>query len=211
MDEHHPDEYVRGDLFRKISNELKDFEGSFAYFDDNPHRQSLAVFVRHNIPVKNIADFIVYQPNQLQETGSVVFSSRKLQYLTVELAGREFMIANFHGLWNNEPKTDTPERLAQSACVNDFLDKYQGGKVLCGDFNLLPETESMRMLEQKMQNLVRKTNVKSTRTPLYRHFNNPNEPNLADYILVSPDINVRHFEVLSDIVSDHSPLYLEFD
>ena len=32
----------------------------------------------------------------------------------------------------------------------------------------------------------------------------------ADYILVSPDIVVKHFQVLPDEVSDHAPLLVEF-
>ncbi len=211
LDARHPDEHVRGDLFKKISAELKDFEGSFAYFDDNPHRQSLAIFVRRSIPIKTIADFIVYKPEIPKEVGSAVFSSRKLQYVVLDTPFGERVICNFHGLWNGWPKTDTPERLAQSRSIKEFLEKTNGQKVLCGDFNLLPETESMRIVEEGMKNLVKEEKVKSTRTVLYRHYDDPNEPNFADYILVSPKINIKHFAVLPDIVSDHSPLYLEFE
>lgn len=211
LDSRHPDEHVRGDLFKKISAELKDFEGSFAYFDDNPHRQSLAIFAHRTVPIKTIADFIVYKPEAPKEIGSTVFSSRKLQYIVLDTPLGECVICNFHGLWNGGPKTDTPERLAQSNKIKEFLAKTEGQKILCGDFNLLPDTESMRIMEDGMKNLVKETKVKSTRTVLYRHYDDPNSPNFADYILVSPEINIQRFEVLSDIVSDHSPLYLEFD
>ncbi|HSE34638.1 MAG TPA: endonuclease/exonuclease/phosphatase family protein, partial [Candidatus Paceibacterota bacterium] len=78
------------------------------------------------------------------------------------------------------------------------------------DFNILPDTESMSILENGMRNLVKEFGVESTRTPLYRHYSNPEEPNYADYVLVSPDVRVTRFEVLPDVVSDHSPLLLEF-
>jgi hypothetical protein len=45
---------------------------------------------------------------------------------------------------------------------------------------------------------------------LYRHYDNPAEPNFADYILVSPEVVFESFRVLPDVVSDHSPLYMEF-
>ncbi len=211
LEERHPDEHVRGDLFRKVSAELKDFEGSFAAFDDNPLRQSLAVFVRRTIPVKTVGDFVVYVPPAPKETGSFVLSSRKMQHVTVDLGGRELLIANFHGLWNGGPKTDTPERLEQSRRVKEFLARHAGPAVLCGDFNLLPETESVRILESGgLCNLVRERGVASTRTPLYRHYDDPAEPNFADYVLSTPDLEVKRFEVLPDLVSDHAPLYAEF-
>lgn len=210
LEARHPDEHVRGDLFRKISAELADFRGAFAAFGDNSDRQSLAVFVRRTVPVKEIADFVVYQPPQPREHGSVVFSSRKLQTVTVEFGGRDLLVANFHGLWNGGPKTDTPERLEQSRRVKESLGKHAGPAVVCGDFNLLPETESVRILEQGMRNHVREQGVASTRTPLYRHYDDPAEPNFADYVLSTPDLEVKRFEVLPDLVSDHAPLYAEF-
>jgi endonuclease/exonuclease/phosphatase family metal-dependent hydrolase len=209
LDERHPDEHVRGDLFRKISAELPDFEGAFAAFDDNPLRQSLAIFVRRTVPVRTITDFVVYTPETPHEQGSRVISSRKLQCLTVDHGGKELLIANFHGLWNGGPKTDTPERLEQSRRVKESLKKHAGPIVLCGDFNLLPETESLAILSQGMRELVTEMKVPKTRTSLYRHYDNPDEPNFADYMLTTPDLEVKRFEVLPDIVSDHSPLLLE--
>ncbi|MDO8495082.1 MAG: endonuclease/exonuclease/phosphatase family protein [bacterium] len=210
VDEKHPEEHVCGKLFPKVSNELKDFEGSFAYFDDDPNRMSLAIFVRRGLPIKTIEDFVVYKPEKPQETGSSIISPRKLQYLTLEKDGKEFMIANFHGLWIPAPKTDTPERIAQSQVLNDFLDKFNCSKVLCGDFNLLPDTQSVKMIEKNMRNLVTENNIQSTRTILYRNIYQPDEPKFADYIFTSPDVKVVDFKVLPDICSDHSPLYLEF-
>jgi endonuclease/exonuclease/phosphatase family metal-dependent hydrolase len=92
----------------------------------------------------------------------------------------------------------------------NFMKKISGPKIICGDFNILPDTESVAILENGMRNLVKEFAIESTRTPLYRHYNNPDEPNFADYVFVSPDVNVMKFTVLPDVVSDHSPLLLEF-
>ena len=56
-----------------------------------------------------------------------------------------------------------------------------------------------------MNNLVERYGVTSTRTRFY-----PKEEKFADYIFTSPEIQVNHFEVLKDQVSDHAPLLLEF-
>lgn len=210
VDERHPGEHLCGSLFEKISSQLKDFEGTFACFDDEPRRMSLALFIRRGLPVKTVKDFVAFTPAELVETGSRMFTPRKLQYATLDFSGREFLVANYHGLWNAGPKTDTPERIEQANVIKSFLDTFNGSKILCGDFNLLPETQSMEILERGMRNLVKEHKVSSTRTQLYRHYDNAAEPNFADYILVTPDIQIVDFKVLPDIASDHAPLFLEF-
>ncbi len=210
-DRRHPDEHLYAPLFNKVSKHLKEFEGSFAYFDEDKDKMSQAMFWRNDLPLKTIEDFIVYNPEKSVETGSAIFSSRKLQYLTLDLGEKSVLIANYHGLWNNGPKTDTPERISQSEAIKKFMDGIAGPKIICGDFNLLPETESMKILDEGMINLVKERKVESTRTVLYRHYDNLDQPNLADYILISPDIKVKDFRVLPDIASDHSALYLEFE
>lgn len=210
LDARHPGENLRGDLFRRAREALPEHMGCFAYFDDEPRRMSLAMFVRHGIRVRTLADFIVYRPERPQETGSAVIAPRKLQHVTLDVGGRDVTVANFHGLWVNGPKTDTPERMAQGERVRNWLDGIAGPKILCGDFNLLPENASLRTIDRGMRNLVIETGVPGTRTPLYRHYANPAEPNFADYVIVSPDVGVRKFAVLPDAVSDHAALYLEF-
>jgi len=210
LDAFHQKEYVCGPLFKKMSDSLPDLKGAFACFKDNPHDMSLALFVREKLATKTILDFLIYQQTSSQEKGNWTLSSRKLQYVTLTNVSGNYTIVNFHGLWTGGSKTDTPERIEQSRTVKKFLDSIDGSKILCGDFNLLPDTESMHILERGMRNLVREAGIVSTRTSLYRHYNNPNVPNFADYILVSPEIHVQRFEVLPDLVSDHSPLLLEF-
>ena len=209
-DERHPEEHICGPLFKKILTQLPDFESSFAFFDDDKRRMSLAVFMRRGLPIKTIEDFIVYKPEQPKEVGSLMLTARKLQYVTLNFDGIELLIANYHGLWNGGPKTDTPERIEQSEKIKSFLDEFSGPKILCGDFNLLPDTKSISILEKGMRNLVKEYGIASTRTLLYRHYDKNDEPNFADYIFLTPNIEVVDFKVLPDVVSDHSPLYLEF-
>jgi endonuclease/exonuclease/phosphatase family metal-dependent hydrolase len=78
-------------------------------------------------------------------------------------------------------------------------------RILCGDFNLLPNTDSLTILEQGMRNLIKEYPVTSTRS---RFYEKPDK--FADYILVSPEVVVEDFQVLDEAVSDHLPLLLEF-
>ncbi|MDE2188756.1 MAG: hypothetical protein KGJ35_03465, partial [Patescibacteria group bacterium] len=66
----------------------------------------------------------------------------------------------------------------------------------------------IKMIESKLRlkNLIAEYKVNSTRTHLYTRSNDK----YADYIFFSPNIKVKSFQVLTDVVSDHAALYLEF-
>jgi endonuclease/exonuclease/phosphatase family metal-dependent hydrolase len=131
--------------------------------------------------------------------------SRSLQWARCQTNGQHFSILNVHGLWNGKGKTDSPERIVQSQKIRSFMDTLKNPKIVCGDFNLRPDTESLKILEHGMHNLIQTHNILSTRTSLYTK-----EEKFADYILTSPEVAVHQFKVLEDEVSDHSPLLLEF-
>ena len=78
---------------------------------------------------------------------------------------------------------------------------------MCGDFNLLPSTESIKMFEDfDLINLIKENNIISTRTSFYKK-----EEKFADYVFVSKGIKVNEFKVLIDEISDHSPLLIDFE
>jgi len=90
------------------------------------------------------------------------------------------------------------------------LNKVSGKKILCGDFNLAPDTRSLEIIKENMVDLIEKYEVESTRSSFYRHYGEPGL-SFADYMIVSPEIKVNDFRVLQDPVSDHLPLYLDFE
>lgn len=85
------------------------------------------------------------------------------------------------------------------------MDTVETPKILCGDFNLRPDTTSISTLKEGMNDLIRRHGITSTRTQLY---DKPEK--YADYIFTSPEINVIDFNVWDDVVSDHNPLSLKF-
>lgn len=133
--------------------------------------------------------------------------SRNLQWITCSKDNSTFTIMNVHGLWNGQGKLDTSDRLSQSQAIKQFSDQIKTPKILCGDFNLRPDTLSFKMIKEGMSDLIEKYQIPTTRTPLYTK--REAEP-FADYILTCPNIQVNSFQVLPDVVSDHAPLVLDF-
>ena len=125
---------------------------------------------------------------------------------TIVLKGHP-VVFNFHGVPGNDKK-DSAERELQSARLREVLRRFAGEKILVGDFNLRPDTEAIRGLEKSMKNLVVESGFISTRT---KYYNERESQPFADYAFVTPGITVKEFKVLPDEVSDHAPLFIEFE
>jgi endonuclease/exonuclease/phosphatase family metal-dependent hydrolase len=192
------------DIHSAVADLLPNHEGYFA--PSHPNEEGLSLFIRKEVPVRRVGDVFVYRWQNAMENNDARTLGRNLQYVTFDHNGREFTVMNFHGLWNGQGKTDTEDRLLQSRNIKAFMDTLEGGKILAGDFNLLPKTESLAILEEGMRNLVTEYGVTSTRSSLYTK-----PEKYADYILVSPDVTVNGFRVNPDEVSDHLALELDFD
>lgn len=169
----------------------------------------LLMFVRKKLFVSEEGEVFVYKHKGYVAEGDVGNHARNIQYVTVETTSGQITVINFHGLWTGEGpgkgKKDSPERLEQSEKILEFTKKIQNPFILCGDFNLLPDTKSIQLFEGAgLRNLIREFGVTSTRTSFYTK-----PQKFADYVFISSDINLKEFRVLPDEVSDHAPLFIE--
>lgn len=190
-------------LMYPAPQEARYFEAELLPDDTSP---GLAIFIRKSLSVTGQGGFRCYRgeiPSGADFGGKMTGSC---QWVRIRQEGTgDITVMNLHGLWQTKTeKADTPERIAQSHILHDFIGETAGKKLLCGDFNLRPDGECIRLLEQGMINLIKTSGATSTRSSLYTK---PDK--FADYVLVSPDIQVRHFEVLQDEVSDHLPLLVD--
>lgn len=201
--ERHPELDMKLDLFEQIQGVLQDTHvGYFRPAHKDFYGQ--AIFVRKHIVVEEEGDIFIFEnPDPAYGRGR---HNRNLQYIRITLNGVPTLIANLHGLWNGMGKTDTEERLEQGRRIRDFVGSRPEQKIIVGDFNLNPDTESLSMAEEGLRNLVKEFGVTSTRTSFYEK-----EGKMADYALVSPEVQVLDFKVLPDEVSDHAALYLEIE
>ena len=64
----------------------------------------------------------------------------------------------------------------------------------------------MSILNEGNRNLIQEYKIDSTRSALYKK-----SEKFADYVIVSQNVEVKDFKVLKEEVSDHLPLFLEFN
>lgn len=195
---------VQWDLLSQIAAALPEYNYFFhpCYFDF----YGQAIFVKKDIDVLGDGNEFVYGEKGYFSTQELGEHARNIQYVHVKTRQGVYTIINFHGLWVTTGKDDTADRLLQSENILNFIKDIRNPVVLCGDFNLNLDTESIKKFEHfGLRNLIREYNITSTRTSLY-----PKSNRFADYAFVSTDVEVQDFRVLPDEVSDHSPLYLDF-
>lgn len=188
---------------QEISSVLKNYTGYFRpHFGDH---YGLLMMVNKKHTVLAEGELFVFREKGHVPDGDVGNHARNIQYITLLINDNPLTIINFHGLWNGKGKTDTEDRINQSKNIVKFIKTLDGEVVFCGDFNLLPETESIKIIEETpLKNLIKEYNIKSTRTSFYTK-----PEKYADYVFVSENVLVKTFKVLPDEVSDHSPLLLE--
>lgn len=189
-------------IFSKIQALLPYHEGFFKPVVNGVY--GLSIFASKKIDILSEGEIQIH--NNPNYNGIGPAHSRNLQWLECRIQQKTYTIFNVHALWNGQGKKDSPERIAQSEKIKNFIDGINTPKILCGDFNLRPDTRSIEIIEKNMRNLVKLHNIESTRTRYY-----PKEEKFADYIFTSEDIVVKTFEVLKHEVSDHAPLFLDFD
>ncbi len=191
-------------IFEDIQVVLPKHDAYFASAQDGEF--GLAGFIKKGSGLAETGDIFVHRhKDAMTEPLNAKLLGRNLQFFKFS-GERPFSLLNFHGLWTGAGKEDTAERLEQSRRIVDFA-TTSGEFVLTGDFNLLPHTESIRILESmQVRNLISEYGITNTRTS---HYTKPEK--FADYTFVTPGITVHDFRIMPDEVSDHAAMYLEFD
>ena len=212
-------EGFRTNLLQELSARLPDFSPVFAPVQatsnlepvDRTYVQTgVAIFLKH--PLHVVAQEAFLLPPGAREDNA----HHNAQYVTIEVNGSLLTFCNVHGIAHPGHKRDTPERLAQSHKILDTLATIEGEKIIMGDFNLLPDTNSVRLFEEAgFRNLVKDHNIQSTRGSQHKilHPEFADLPDgfqeFADYTFVQPTLSVQHFAVPDLPISDHLPMILD--
>lgn len=212
-DGHHIRPNLYGDLRRILPGYTSLFvAGSRGYVNDStwtglPLEYGLAAFVGPSIPVVAVRSGLVHGTFRQSGEGAPPLS-RSAQVVRCLAPEGPFTVGHMHGLWDPAGKHDTPARRRQAERFRDLLANARepdDATVACGDFNVLPSSETFDVLGSlDLRDLVRANDICSTRTALYTK-----PTRFADYMLVGPRVRVSRFEVLQEpIVSDHCALVL---
>jgi hypothetical protein len=210
----------RTTLYRDLAETLPDFEGTFdsvvSWPEPTPDGREirvpfgLATFACRTLPISSRrAAHVVDHQDTLDAVPGLHVVVRWLQLTEVRIPCGTLLVANFHGIARPGTKLDSDERLEQSRAIRRVLDAHDGPVALVGDFNLLPETESVRLLERGLRNLVIERGIPTTRSRLNPYFGTPQEQPHADYAFISPELHVAEFTVPDVQVSDHLPMILD--
>jgi Endonuclease/Exonuclease/phosphatase family len=209
----------RAHLYDEIAAVLPGHDGTFCPFARGdlfhgsnlfPAEFGIATFVRRSYPViSQAADFIHgrFSPEGWGEHPRArnAHCIRLFDYA----AGFSVTIAQLHGLRDPAGKGDIPARHAQADALVELIERVWPGDerlVVCGDFNVLPESITFEKLGRLgLNDLVTGSGFSDTRTSLY-----PKEGRFADYMLVTPEVMVERFEVVeAPEVSDHRALCVD--
>jgi len=199
---------VSPDLFSKLSSILTNHGGIYERGVKNTTNGIVygqAIFVKKGVDIGSRGKVSIYR-NTGEDVGF-------LQFAELIADNHFFMVGNIHGMaCHPDDKLDTTKRLKQSKIILDFF----GGnpsKIIGGDFNLMPQTKSIKMFEDAgYKDLIKEFNIKDTRGKLnHRQFAKKDVQYFADYVFVSPEVKVKSFSVPNIKVSDHLPLILDFE
>ena len=132
------------------------------------------------------------------------YNIRALQHVALEVEGKKLHILNHHGHHIDAHKLGDDETLRQTSMIIDYIKKLDGAVILCGDFNLSPESESIKQFDSVLKNLSVDYSLETTRSLLtYKN-------EVCDYIFVNDEVDIKDFSMDQTIISDHNALILDF-
>jgi endonuclease/exonuclease/phosphatase family metal-dependent hydrolase len=208
----------RADLLHDVRMALPRHQAIFVASDSGPvrdgsgvrHRQDfgLATLVAEQLTIAGVDSMFVH--GEFVDHVEWTVADRPRIALAVRAvdraAARSVWVVQVHGLRDPAGKADSPARRRQAERLAELVRRIRGPRdvvVVCGDFNLLPDSETFGILaEAGLSDLV---GVADTRTS---HYGKPVRH--ASYLLVSDVAAVERFEVMAEPeVSDHRALILD--
>jgi endonuclease/exonuclease/phosphatase family metal-dependent hydrolase len=133
------------------------------------------------------------------------YNVRNLQHVQFDIHGKKLHILNHHGHHIPAHKNGNESTMRQMKQIRNYINKLDGSIILTGDFNLSPQSKSLELINEKLDNLSVKYQLDTTRNELTY------KKEVCDYIFVNDQVKVKDFVASDALVSDHKALILEFD
>ncbi|QYK40615.1 MAG: endonuclease/exonuclease/phosphatase family protein [Paracoccaceae bacterium] len=210
----------RSDLFADVSALLPGHRGQFCAAAQGPLRDAqggihaslhgIATWIDRGLTVTGQVQGFAHGAFRPDGWGAPPVP-RALHILRIHVPrlARHVVIGHLHGLRDPDGKGDTPARVDQARRVVSALATLRAPGdpvILAGDLNILPGSATFAIMREiGLTDLVIAGGHRDTRTSHYRK-----SQRHADYLLVSPEVPVRAFDVPAlPEVSDHRPLILD--
>lgn len=147
---------------------------------------------------------LAYKDDFVFETDD--YNIRNFQHVVVhDQNGRPIHVINHHGYHVPGHKNGNDFTLKACRQIAEYAKQLDGPIIITGDFNLLPDSESLSVFSPDFRNLTREYDLQTTRTDLTHKA----EP--CDYIFVNDKIVVKDFYASNVVASDHQGLVLDFE
>ncbi len=134
--------------------------------------------------------------------------SRALQIVELNINKQKMQHMNRKGCQTRDKK-DTEITINQCKYILESAKRKNIPTIIAGDFNLLPNTKSIKILNKEFRNLIEEYNITHTRPDIHDEYDDGS--NTVYYIFVNSQIKVKDFQVIETNISDHFPLILDFE
>jgi len=181
----------------------RDFKGVIEYGNYFKSRfeiiEGKSIFLQENFTY--FTDWVQMETHPGEEPRTVQVIDIKINNL------QKLRILNYHGIWSKNKQGTSRTKVACQKIVQ-LASEASYPSIICGDFNLFPDTQSMQILKNSFRSLVDEFGIMSTR-PKSNELSKTKR-NVVDYVFISKDIQVKAFKAIDSDASDHFPLVLEF-
>lgn len=225
-------------IFLNIYHSKVNQKGIKEYLQSNTEKTDIFCFQEFDKPTKNLIDpilsgfqcFTNYKNLNEERFGNAEYIKRNLEIRCVRnltedspdlppasldqinVGLNKLSIVNCHGISRPPEKTDSDKRINYSKQIKKYLEPLDEPKIIGGDFNLLPNTTSIKIFEEgDYKNLIKDFNIRTTRNNIAWKKYPENKQYFSDYVFVNSKVKVKTFKVPYCEISDHLPLELDFN
>lgn len=128
------------------------------------------------------------------------------------LEGQNIHFINTHLVWGPTPE-DEPYKVEQGKKLYDYVKNLSESFVLSGDFNVTPDSQIVKWLDELGTNHAVKAGVTNTLNPNTHRVRKLFPPGLAvDFLYTHPSLKVSNFQLIdTPDLSDHLGLSIEIE
>jgi endonuclease/exonuclease/phosphatase family metal-dependent hydrolase len=190
--------------------ELKKFHGQDTFLFDFDGKLDFGNYTKSPYPLTFAQNIFVQKHYGYTSDFAMSPEDYPGSFLVCDFSLKEkpLRVINYHGIWTQH-KHGNENTLAANKKILEVAKEAPGEVIICGDFNLFPDTPSMRVFEKDFTSLVDLHKIQTTRPKTNELSHLPR--NVVDFVWVSAGIKTTHFQVLVSDVSDHYPLIVEFN